>query len=88
LVWPPEENTDTLNQFYLESSVENPYGLKFFDRPTDYNQPDEEDEDEYGENSCPTGCCDQDCECDDCIRCSYNGLVEPDSFADETPAAA
>jgi hypothetical protein len=66
-------------------SLANPYGFKFFDRPTDYEA--ETEDDEYGENSCPGGCCDHDCECDDCIRCSNNGLIEPDSYADE-PAAA
>jgi len=66
-------------------SLSNPYGFKFFDRPTDYEE--ETDEDEYGENSCPGGCCDHDCECDDCLRCSNNGLIEPDSYADETAAA-
>jgi len=69
------------------SVTQNPYGFKFFDRPTDYGE-EEDDEDEYGESSCPSGCCDHDCECDDCLRCSNNGLVEPDSYADEHSAAA
>jgi hypothetical protein len=68
------------------SSIQNPYGFNFFDRPIDYAE--EEDEDEYGESSCPSGCCDHDCECDDCIRCADNGLVEPDSYADDFTAAA
>ena len=67
------------------SPVLNPYGFKFFDRPADYEE--EGDEDEYGENSCSGGCCDHDCKCDDCLRCSNDGLMEPDSYADE-PAAA
>jgi hypothetical protein len=68
------------------STVQNPYGFNFLP-PFGYNQ-EEEDEDEYGENSCPNGCCDHDCECDDCLRCSNNGLVEPDSYADDHDAAA
>jgi hypothetical protein len=69
------------------STTQNPYGFNFFDRPFNYGQ-EEEDEDEYGENSCPTGCCDHDCECDDCVRCSNNSLLEPDSYADGNDAAA
>jgi hypothetical protein len=68
------------------SSTQNPYGFKFFDRPP--LDVVEDDEDEYGESSCPTGCCDHDCECDDCIRCTANGLVEPDSYADREYSAA
>ena len=66
------------------SSVQNPYGFKFFDRPTDYSNDDEDNDDD----SCPAGCCDRDCECDDCLRCSNNGLLEPDSYSDEPAAAA
>jgi hypothetical protein len=63
-----------------------PYGFHFFDKPP--NTKDEErDEDEYGENSCPAGCCDHDCECDDCLRCSDNGMIDMDSFEDDAAAA-
>jgi hypothetical protein len=71
------------------SSTHSPYGFNFLDRPFDYAHEDEEDEeDEYGENSCPSGCCDHDCECDDCLRCSNNGLMEPDGYSDDIAAAA
>lgn len=53
-----------------------PYSLDQFKRPMRIE--DEDEEDEYGENSCPMGCCDHDCECDDCLRCANNGIEEPD----------
>jgi hypothetical protein len=68
------------------SHANNPYGFHFFDKPPNSKQ-EERDEDEYGENSCPDGCCDFDCECDDCLRCQDNGILDPDSFADEASAA-
>ena len=63
------------------STVQNPYGFHF-KRP-EFN---EEEEDEYGENSCPDGCCDHDCECDDCLRCANNSLEEPEDFEDAAAA--
>jgi len=69
------------------STTDNPYGLRIFDRPMEYLE-EEQEEDEYGENSCPNGCCDNDCECDDCLRCSNNGLVEPEISPVEYSAAA
>jgi hypothetical protein len=79
-----EINIDPLGM----STTRSPYGFNFFDRPTDFLE-EEEDEDEYGENSCPSGCCDHDCECDDCLRCSHGeSPVEPDSHSDEFSVAA
>ena len=57
---------------------QNLYGFKYFDKLNDYNEEDDEEEDESA--SCPTNCCDHDCECDDCERCSMNGTTEPESL--------
>ena len=77
-----------LDEFVLlEMSLEkSPYGFHFFDKPPNSKE-EERDEDEYGENSCPDGCCDLDCECDDCLKCQDNGVLEPDSYEDEASAA-
>lgn len=61
----------------------NLYGFKYFDRPTDY---EEEGEEEYESPTCPDNCCDSDCECDDCDRCSMNGTHELESLYE--PAAS
>ena len=57
---------------------QNQYGFRYYDRPPDYKE--DEDYDEYEAPSCPSNCCDGDCECDDCERCSMNGITEPDSL--------
>jgi hypothetical protein len=57
---------------------QNQYGFKYFDKSPDYNE--DEDYEEYEFPSCPSNCCDGDCECDDCERCSMNGTTEPDSL--------
>lgn len=69
-------------------SNKTPYEFKIPDRQPDYIQAEDDDEDEYGENSCPSGCCDHDCECDDCLRCSNNGVIDTDSYVDDFAAAA
>jgi hypothetical protein len=57
------------------SGPQNPYGFKYFDRMNEYEDEEESDED-YEAKSCPGNCCDQDCECDDCERCSLHGNEE------------
>lgn len=65
------------------------YGFQYFDKPlTDQEEDLEEDDDEgYEMHACPPDCCDKDCECDDCARCSEADLTESDSY-DVIPAAA
>ena len=47
---------------------------------------EEESQDPEGEESFPGGrscsadCCDRDCECDDCLRCSEAGVNEEDTL--------
>jgi hypothetical protein len=67
------------------STIIGSFGFAPPKRPLDLDE--EEEEDEYGENSCPSGCCDHDCECDDCLRCANNGLEEPDDNKYEYSAA-
>ena len=58
----------------LEGSVaQEKYGFHYFDRPEEDGE--EEDDGDLGGDgfearSCPANCCDKDCECDDCLRCS------------------
>ena len=63
------------------SNSQSPYGLKHFDKPDEY----EEDEflGEYEEKSCPGNCCDRDCECDDCERCSVKTVTGSDNSGDD-----
>ncbi len=50
--------------------------FKPFDKLTEY---EEEELDEFEERYCSGNCCDHDCECDDCARCSLNRFGEQDS---------
>jgi hypothetical protein len=78
-------NSEEISRMYFEASQsrEN-YGFRFFDKPTDYGE-DEEEREGFDEKSCSPSCCDPDCECDDCMRCSE--AVEPDSFYGQAAAA-
>jgi len=56
------------------------YGFRYFDKPP---RPDEDEEeleeaDEFDLHSCSKNCCDNDCECDDCVRCSTMGVESPE----------
>ena len=62
------------------------YGFRYFDKPVDYDDEDD-DREEYEEKSCGATCCDNDCECDDCLRCSDTGLLDVDSYTHEAVAA-
>ena len=62
------------------------YGLRYFDKPVDYDEEEDEGE-EYEERSCGASCCDKDCECDDCLRCSDTGLKDIDSYPENAVAA-
>jgi len=70
------------------SDSQNPYGFKYFDRPTDFIEEGEEESrlEEYEEKSCPGNCCDHDCECDDCIRCSQNSLDKEETYYEAAAA--
>jgi len=61
-----------------EGAEQGKYGFQHFDKPS--NPTEEEDEEEdvdvFELHSCPTNCCDKDCECDDCLRCSNSGFGE------------
>lgn len=59
------------------SSPQDTYGFRYFDRRVDFKDDDQE---EYESASCPANCCDNECECDDCERCSINGTVEPEAL--------
>ena len=69
------------------SDPQNPYGFRYFDRPTDYRDDEEGELEDYEEKSCPSNCCDVDCECDDCIRCAKSGVAREESYSDSAVAA-
>ena len=72
----------------MSQSVDNKYGLRYFDKtPTESEDEYEDDEDEYEERSCSANCCDIDCECDDCQRCSDMGLKDAESYEISVSAA-
>ncbi|MGI0091823.1 MAG: hypothetical protein ACREBS_08945 [Nitrososphaerales archaeon] len=78
-------------ELMMITDPQNPYGLKYFDKPAHYNEEEEkegEDDEleEYDVKSCPSNCCDHDCECDDCIRCSNNGLAGEAPYSDAVAA--
>ena len=79
-------NEKSPEKFRMGSSA-NPYGFKYFDKPSTKEDEETEEVDEYGEKYCPDSCCDHDCECDDCVRCADTGLLEPDSYDGEVAAA-
>jgi hypothetical protein len=60
------------------------YGFTNIDKNVDYSE--EESELEGFEKSCPGNCCDHDCECDDCARCSRNGQDKEDAYSDAAAA--
>jgi hypothetical protein len=66
------------------SDSHNPYGFRYFDKPADLEE--EDDIEEYADRSCPGNCCDRDCECDDCARCSQNNLDKHESYYDAAAA--
>jgi hypothetical protein len=69
------------------SEQRNPYGLKYFDRPGSYKEDEEETgHEDFVDKSCPGNCCDSDCECDDCARCSQNSLDKEESYLDAAAA--
>ena len=66
-----------------QSSENEKHGLHYFDRPPELSEQDEEEEeageedpDSFDMHSCSSTCCDRDCECDDCLRCSNVGTGE------------
>lgn len=60
------------------SQPQHPYGFRYFDKLNEY---DEEPEiQEHEERSCPGNCCDRDCECDDCERCSMKGTSDEETY--------
>ena len=74
------------------------FGFRYFDKSLDYSgEEDDDDEDngqfdEFDPKACASNCCDEDCECDDCVRCSKNGLnnnnnYELDSYTVHASAA-
>lgn len=67
------------------SDPHNPYGFKYFDKPADHVDEEEELED-FMEKSCPGNCCDHDCECDDCARCSQNSQDKEERYFDAAAA--
>ena len=53
------------------------YGFQHFDKSSDLTKEEDEnleDDDAFELHSCPPNCCDGDCDCDDCVRCSNAGL--------------
>ena len=62
------------------------YGFRYFDKQVDYDEEDD-DREEYEEKSCGVNCCDNDCECDDCLRCADTGLLDVDTYPREAAAA-
>ena len=59
------------------------YGHTYFDKPLTEDQQIEEegdDSDEYDLDSCSKNCCDEDCECSDCVRCALTGQ-DSDSYS-------
>lgn len=72
---------------FQASGPKDTYGFRFFDKPVDYEEEEDDDSEEYEEKSCGANCCDKDCECDDCLRCSDTGLRDIDSYADDAAAA-
>ena len=61
-----------------EDAEQGKYGSQHFDKPSNPTEEEEEGEDVdmFELHSCSTNCCDKDCECDDCLRCSNSGFVE------------
>ena len=62
------------------------YGLQFFDPDPDEGDIQEED-DEYEAQACPRNCCDTDCECDDCLRCSLEAMKDEEELVVGASAA-
>ncbi|MHB8567219.1 MAG: hypothetical protein ACYC7D_12625 [Nitrososphaerales archaeon] len=60
------------------TDIHEKYGLHYFDKPSE--EEEEVEDDELGVNSCSADCCDRDCECDDCLRCTDAGTVGEDSM--------
>ncbi len=64
------------------SEPENKYGFHYFDRPVSFDSEDDEEmseDDAFDQRSCSPSCCDRDCDCDDCVRCSNTGLFGEDA---------
>jgi hypothetical protein len=77
-------NNEISRMSFEASQSKDNYGFRFFDKPVDYRD-DDADREEYDGKSCSPSCCDLDCECDDCTRCSE--AFEPDSYFSEAAAA-
>jgi len=58
-----------------EGAEQGKYGFQYFDKPDLAEEEDEgeEETDAFDLHSCSPSCCDRDCECDDCVRCSNSG---------------
>lgn len=65
-------------------STDEKYGFHYFDKSSGgRDEKEEEDAGELGEfgvNSCSPDCCDRDCECDDCLRCSESAFADEESL--------
>ena len=62
-----------------EGAEQGKYGFQYFDKPSDLAEEDDEEGEEedagaFDLHSCSPNCCDRDCDCDDCARCSNPGL--------------
>ncbi len=68
------------------SEPSNTYGFTYFDKLLEYGEDEEESEITGFEKSCSGNCCDHDCECDDCARCSRNSQDREDSYSDADAA--
>ncbi len=76
-----------------KADEENKYGFHYFDKPArdigGQDEDDDEEDDEFDVKSCAGDCCDEDCECDDCLRCSANSVQrEDEEDYSQYPAAA
>ena len=72
------------------------FGHHYYDKPNKgiYGQDDDDDQEDDGADgafdmqACENDCCDLDCECDDCLRCSANGMQTDDGSEFYGAAAA
>lgn len=72
---------------FRASDSQEKYGFRYFDKPIDYDEDEEDDAEDFEEKTCSASCCDKDCECDDCLRCANEGTIEHDSYANNAVAA-
>gem|GEM_PF-2906941 len=57
------------------------FGRPINEEEDEFEGDDDDDDERYpGGSSCSADCCDRDCECDDCLRCSEAGGAEEDTL--------